>query len=346
MTVKVRTADLRGYAALLKRNAEHNDAVLAYMRQWCGTEMQAVNAEGLLAKALNFHDRIFADAEHLITQLGRALRGSAAELEKVAKAYDSSDQRAMARLEMEHYNKVWTRESWEASHTGFADYMNPLDVLKGTPSYTEYNDPTKILDKIGDTISVSGAVVNYIQELTGVNPLEKFAEFFSGNWQAYSKAAGAWRNIGEALERIGKNIDRGLASLDHAWDGGASEAAYETFQVLANVFKDMLPRFSTIERVYKDFARFAMLTASVIVDIIKITIDTALVLLARRKGTPLLGEAAAAFESLKIIKYIGYLGWTMVSARATVATIFGAAAGVGKSPLRYLGIQGYDPAAV
>lgn len=344
MTVKVKTGELRGYVALLNRNAEHNDKILAYLRQWCGAEMQAIDSEGLLAKALNFHDRIYADAENLINQLGRALRGSAAELAKAAKLYDSSDEAAKERFEHQYSNPT-AREGWEAGHSGFADYMNPLDVLGGTPAYEEFSDPTKILDKIGDATSISGTVLNFIQEVTGVNPLDKVGRFFAGNWEAYSKAAGAWRAIGEALERIGKNIDRGLASMDRAWDGSASEAAYATFQALANVFKDMLPRFTKVHDAYNEFARFAMYTASLVVDTIKMAIDTALIILARRKGGPF-AEAAAAFETFKLVKYIGYLGWTLISARSAVATIFGVTAGFGSSPLRGLGVAGYDAPGV
>jgi uncharacterized protein YukE len=340
MTIKVKTADLRGYVALLNRNAEHNDKILAYLREWCGSEMQAIDSEGLLAKALNFHDRIYADAENLITQLGRALRGSAAELEKAAKLYESSDEAAKQRFESQFSNPT-AREGWEAGHSGFADYMNPLDVIAGTPGYREFSDPTKILDKIGDAISPVGLVVSFIEANTGVDPLKRAGRFFAGDWEAYSKAAGAWRNIGEALERIGKNIDRGLASLDRAWDGSASDAAYATFQVLANVFKDMLPRFIKIEQAYNEFAKFAMHTASVVVDIIKLAIDTALAILIRRRGGPF-ADAYAGYMGVKLAKYIVQFGWLLISARGTVATIFLATAGAGSSPLRGLGVQGYD----
>ncbi|MEQ4300104.1 hypothetical protein ABNF97_01715 [Plantactinospora sp. B6F1] len=344
MTVKVKTADLRGYAALLNRNAAHNDKILAYLRQWCGAEMQAIDSEGLLAKALNFHDRIYADAENLINQLGQALRGSAAELAKAAKLYDGSDEAAKERFERQFSNPT-AREGWEASHSGFADYMNPLDLLVGTPSYEQFSDPTKILDKIGDATSISGTVLNFIQEATGVNPLDRAGRFFAGDWEAYSRAAGAWRVIGEALERIGKNIDRGLASLDRNWDGGASEAAYAQFQALANVFKDMLSRFTKVHQTYEEFAEFAMYTASLVVDTIKMAIDTALIIIARRKGGPF-AEAAAVFETFKLVKYIGYFGWTLISARATVGTILGATAGIGSSPLRGVGVAGYDASGV
>jgi len=337
-TVKVRTADLRGYVGLLNRNAGYNDQILAYLRQWCGQEMQAVSSEGLLAKALNFHDRIYADAENLITRLGQALRSSAAELEKAAKLYDGSDQAAKERFESQYVGSIVQRESWEASHSGYADYMNPLDVLVGTPAYSEFSDPTKVLDKVFE-LSLTGMVVNFIQELTGTNILEKVATYFSGDWEAYSRTAGAWKDIGEALERIGENIDRGLASLDHAWDGSASEAAYREFQALADLFKSMYQRFLEIHKAYEQFARFAMHTASVVADTLKMAIDTALIFLARRKGA--FGEAMAGFYAFKIVKYVGYIGWTLLTARGTVAMIMGGMAGIGSSPLRGVGVGGY-----
>ncbi|MEN3613718.1 hypothetical protein AAH979_29735 [Plantactinospora sp. ZYX-F-223] len=345
MTFKVKTADLRGYVGLLNRNAEHNDKILAYLRQWCGQEMQAISSEGLLAKALNFHDRIYDDAVNLVTQLGQALRASAAELDKAAKLYDGSDKAAKERFESSQYvvNGHSQREGWEASHSGFADYMNPLDVLTGTPSYTEFSDPTKVLDKIAE-VSMTGMVMNFIEELTGTNPLQKIAEFVAGDWKAYSRTAGAWRAIGEALERIGKNIDRGLASLDRAWEGGASEVAYKSFQALADLFKNMLSRFTEVHKAYEQFAQFAMHTASVLVDTLKLAIDTAIIFLTKKKGV--FGDAMAGFYTFKIVKYVGYIGWTMLTARGTIATIFGALAGGGSSPLRGVKAMGYDASGI
>lgn len=322
-TFKVRTADLRGYAGLLKRNAEHNDKVLAYLREWCGTEMQAVYSEGLLAKALNFHDNIYGDAERVVSQLGKALRSSATELEKVAKAYDGSDEAAKQRLESAGYHgTVMKRESWEANHSGYADYVDPRQSVTGSPHPEEFSDPTKVLDTIGDTVSTTGQALNIIKELTGRNPIEELVQFISGDWQAFSRAGTAFKHVGEALEAIGKNVDRGLASLDHGWDGGASETAYTEFQHLADAFKQMKARFDQVNKVYQDFARFAMHTASILVDTIKLAIDTAITIALRKKGGPF-AEAWAAFYGLKILKYIAYFGWTMISARATVAEIFG-----------------------
>lgn len=322
MTFTVETADLRGYVGLLNRNAEHNDRVLDYLRQWCKQDMQAVHSEGLLAKALDFHDRYVADAEYLVTELGRALRGSAVELEKAARLYDGSDRAAKERFERHGSRLPLTREGWEAGHSGYADYMNPIDVINGSPHPEEFGDPTKVLDSIGDTISASGTVVNLLQQITGRNIVEEVVQFLTGDWQAYSRAGTAWRHIGEALERIGKNVDRGLASLDHAWDGTASEAAYAAFQQLATVFKQMLGQFQQLADVYQAFARFAMHTASVLADTLKLAIDTVLALALRGRSGPF-PEALAVFNTFKIIKYVGYLGWTMITARGTVAAIFG-----------------------
>lgn len=347
-SVKVNTADLRQYVGLLNRNAEHNDKVLAYMRQWCGADMQAVNAEGLLAKALDFHDRIYNDAVNLVTELGKAVRGSAAELEKAAKLYDSSDTAAKERFEHQYVppgNGLPARESWEATHSGYADYMNPLDLLVGTPGYQEFKDPTKFLDKLSDATSLSGLVLSYLEQAFGFNPVEKLVLYLSGNWEAYSKAAGAWGTIGEALERIGKNIDRGLASLDHAWDGTASESAYVAFQELADLFKGMLARFREIEKVYKDFARFAMYVASVLVDTVKLAIDTVIYIIAKRKA-PLFGEAQAAFQAVKLAKYVGYFGYTMLTARGMIATMFLGASSISSEALRGVRAAAYDASGI
>lgn len=326
MTIKVETADLRGYAGLLKRNAEHNDQILTYLRQWCGQEMQAVYSEGLLAKALNFHDKIYGNAEWVVTQLGTALRNSAAELEKAAKAYDSSDSAAKQRLEREVYaGTVMTRESWEANHSGYADYVDPRQHVYGhSPHPEEFSDPTKVLDTIGDTVSATGQALNLIKEVTGRNPVEELVQFISGDWQGFSRAGTAYRDVGNALEAIGKNIDRGLASLDHGWDGGASENAYTTFQHLADAFKQMKTRFDQVDKVYQDFARFAMSTASVLVDTIKLAIDIAITILLRKKGGPF-AEAYAAFYTFKILKCIAVFGYILITARASVAQIFGGA---------------------
>lgn len=327
MTITVKAADLRGYAGLLNRNAQHNDQILAYMSEWCGKEMQATNSEGLLARALGFHDTYYAEAEGLIKKLGQALRGSAAELEKAAKLYDGSDKAARERLESAYIATVTARDGWEASHSGYADYMNPLDAIGGSPHIADFNDPTKVLDVVGDTVSASGQALKLIEQLTGRNPVAELVQFVSGAWEAFSRAGAAWRHIGDAMERIGKNVDRGLASLDHAWDGNASEAAYAAFQQLASVYKMVMPAMNRLNEAYQDFARFAMQTAAVLADTVKLLIDIAIALLLRKRGGPF-ADAFAAFYGFKILKAIATFSMIILSARGTVGVIFGTSSGL------------------
>ncbi|MGX7674533.1 hypothetical protein [Plantactinospora sp. DSM 117369] len=50
-------------------------------------------------------------------------------------------------------------------------------------------------------------VLAVVEQLTGRKPVEECVRFLTGDWKAYSKAGDAWRQIGNALEAIGKNVE-------------------------------------------------------------------------------------------------------------------------------------------
>ncbi|HCT75524.1 MAG TPA: hypothetical protein DGG94_19400 [Micromonosporaceae bacterium] len=216
MTVKVQIADLKGYAGQLKRNAEHTDKVLEYVKEWCGQELQAVDAEGLFAKGLDFHDKAYDSVVQMISHLRRILRGSAGELENAAKFYDKADDAARQRIDKLNVPVTQTaREGWEKDVKGYNDAKDPNASLNN-PHPEDIDDMTKVLD------GITGIALKVVEILTGRKPLEEAMKFLTGDWEAFSRAGAAWKNVGEALAAIGENLDR--ATLRWTTDGTAMRA--------------------------------------------------------------------------------------------------------------------------
>lgn len=330
MSVDVATADLRGYASLLERNAGHIEQVCAYVKQWAGKEMQAINSEGLMAKALDFHDKAYARSVEVLDHLALVLRGSAGELKLAADKYDTTDAAARDRLDklsqsMLGPDGVGTRAGWEATAKGFQDIRDPGSHTKVEPSVLEVRDEIdKVLNSITDATSLSGAILRVVEELTGRKPVEELVEFVSGDWENFSKCADVWDSVADTLEDVAYNIDHGNAAMDYGWSGTASEVAYSYFAGLADVLMDLRRKFREMSEGYQAYAKWVFMITSILADTVKMLIDLALQLLLRKKGSsiPLFAEAYTAFYAFKIVKLVAKFGWMVIGARGTAAGFF------------------------
>lgn len=355
MTVEVKSGELLGYAGLLDRNAGYADEILGYVKTWAGEEMKATNAEGLLTDALNIHDKAYAQSVEVLTKVGTVLRGSAIELRGAAKRYSDADQKERERLDKlsaELGGGVVARVGWEATASGYKDLREPAGWIKVEPSVIEVREwIDKVLNGITDATSISGLVFRVIEELTGRKPVDELVQFLTGDWKAYSRCADVWGSVAGMLEDIAYNVDYGNASMDHGWSGRASELAYKYFADMADSLMQLSAKFKEMEEAYTAFAQWVMQISTILADLIKLAIDTALVILTRKKGwgIPILSEAMGTFEAVKIVKFIAKFGWTLVAARSTVASRFAKLAFVdhnmfGISPA--LNTNAYDMAGV
>lgn len=332
MGTEVKTGELRGYAGLLERNATEIDRLREYVQTWTGKEMQAVNAEGLLGKALTFHDKVYAGSYKVLGQVGQVLRGSAGELRKAAGHYDDTDEKESKRLDQlagAAGGQPVRRAGWEATASGYKDIRDPSMHIHVEPSVHEVQDwIDKVLNSVTDATSITAGLLRVLEETTGRKPVEELVQFVSGDWEAFSRCADVWSSVAGALEDVAYNIDHGNAAMDHGWDGGASEAAYAYFAQLADALMQLSAKFKELEEGYLNYSKWVMQVTTILADLIKMAFDILLVILTRQKGkgVPLLADAFAALEAVKVVKLIAKFGYTVLAARGTAASRFAFAA--------------------
>lgn len=82
-------------------------------------------------------------------------------------------------------------------------------------------------------VSPSAWINTAIKELTGTDVFGWVTDWLSGDWAAIWKFGDAMGHLAECMQQVGVNIQRGVIDVDAAWDGNASEAAYQYFSSLA-----------------------------------------------------------------------------------------------------------------
>jgi uncharacterized protein YukE len=283
----------------------------------------------LLGRALTFHDKIYAGSEKVLKQIGQVLRGCATELKAAAKHYDDTDDQEAKRLDkLAGGAGGWTptqRAGWEATAAGYNDIRDPSFHVKVEPQPQEVREwIDKVLNSITDSTSITAGVLRVVEELTGRKPVEEMVEFVSGDWEAFSKCADVWDSVAGVLEDVAYNIDHGNAAMDHGWQGDASEAAYTFFTQLADALMSLSAKFKELSEGYQQYAVWVMQITTILADLIKLALDTALILLTRKKGwgIPVLSEAFGTFEAFKIVKFVAKFGWTVLAARGTASSKF------------------------
>ncbi|TMM35772.1 MAG: hypothetical protein E6F99_18295 [Actinobacteria bacterium] len=112
------------------------------------------------------------------------------------------------------------------------DDPTALLVAPGEPDASVSNGFANPLD-LFNYVSPSAWINAAIEELTGVDVIGWMTNWVSGDWAAIWKFGDALHNLGQCLEQLGINIQQGMLDLDPAWDGNASDAAYQYFSNFA-----------------------------------------------------------------------------------------------------------------
>jgi hypothetical protein len=81
--------------------------------------------------------------------------------------------------------------------------------------------------------SPSAWINSAVEGLTGVDVFGWMTGWVSGDWSAIWKFGDAMSNLGDCLQQVAINIQKGVIDLDLSWDGNASDAAYQYFSDFA-----------------------------------------------------------------------------------------------------------------
>jgi hypothetical protein len=91
-----------------------------------------------------------------------------------------------------------------------------------------FANPIDVLNYFSPSAWINAA----IESLTDVDVFGWMTDWVSGDWSAIWKFGDAMSNLGECLQQLGINIQKGVIDLDASWDGNASDAAYQYFSNL------------------------------------------------------------------------------------------------------------------
>jgi multisubunit Na+/H+ antiporter MnhB subunit len=190
----------------------------------------------------------------------------------------------------------------------FNDVTEPLAQLQDPAVRTEeilgqpFSNPGSVLDWTSPTHVVN----EFIVQVTGYDMFGEAAKAFSGDWEQVWQAAGAYRNLANAMQDIGINVAHGNIELDASWDGNAADAAYAYFADLSAAISLQQLALNALADDYENAAEGTYRIADTIANLMEDALDAALV-----------GAVGAAAGTATIETGIGFVtGWGVAAYEA------------------------------
>jgi uncharacterized protein YukE len=193
----------------------------------------------------------------------------------------------------------------------FNDIAEPVARLQDPAERTQeilgqpFSNPGSILDWTSPTHIVN----EFVRQVVGYDIFGEAAKVFAGDWELVWQAAGAYRNLAEAMQDIGINVSSGNVELDASWNGNASDAAYRYFADLSAAISSQQLALNELAAAYEKAAEGTCRIADTVANIMKDIFDAALVgAVAASAGTATIetgvgfvtGWGIAAYEAYKI----------------------------------------------
>ena len=190
----------------------------------------------------------------------------------------------------------------------FDDVADPLGHLKDPDEHTEsilgepFSNPAAVLE----WLSPSHIISEFVTMVTGYDVFEEAAKLFSGDWEQVWRAAGAFRNLGDALQEIGINVSHGNVELDSSWNGNAADAAYLYFADLSSAISSQQIALSQLAASYERAAEGTYRISETVSTIMKDIMDAAMI-----------GAVAASAGTATIESGVGFVtGWGIAAYEA------------------------------
>jgi len=204
-------------------------------------------------------------------------------------------------------------------------------VEPGEPDTSITNGFANPLDAL-NCLSPSAWINTAIAELTGVDVLDWMTDWLSGDWRAIWKFGDAMGHLAECLQQLGINIQCGVIDVDAAWDGNASDAAYQYFSNLAAAISGQQLALDDIRDRYHKAAVGAWQLSNQLGNILQALADKAIIAgIAAAAGTvtaetgvgALLGYGVAALVVVDMLRLINKASTIINAAGTVILGLFG-----------------------
>lgn len=216
----------------------------------------------------------------------------------------------------------------------FTDVADPVSRLRDPAERTEsilgqpFSNPASVLD----WLSPSHIVNEFVKTVVGYDLFGEAAKVFAGDWEQVWQAAGAFRNLGDAMQDLGINVSHGNVQLDASWEGNANDAAYMYFANLSSAVSAQRIALTALADSYEKAAEGTYRIGETVSGLMKDISDAAMIgAVAASAGTAAIetgvgfvtGWGVAAYEAYKIAELADRARKLIATASALVGTVVG-----------------------
>lgn len=216
----------------------------------------------------------------------------------------------------------------------FNDVAEPASQLRAPAERTEsilgqpFSNPASVLD----WMSPSHIVNEFVKQVVGYDIFGEASKLFSGDWELVWQAAGAYRNLANAMQDIGVNVSHGNVELDYCWHGNAGDAAFMYFADLSATISAQQISLNALADSYEKAAEGTYRIGETVSGIMKDIMDAAMIgVVAASAGTATIetgvgfvtGWGVAAYEAYKIAEMADKARKLIATASALVGTVVG-----------------------
>lgn len=212
---------------------------------------------------------------------------------------------------------------------------DPTALLKepGEPDTSLSNGFANPLD-LFNYVSPSAWLNEAIANLTGVDVFNWMVSWVGGDWAAVWKFGDAAGYLADCFQQIGANIQQAMTEADKAWDGNASDSAYQYFTSLATAVGQQQGTLDDIAESYHKAASGAWLLASQLGNILQALADKAIIAgISAAVGTvtaetgvgALVGYGVSAIMVVQMLELINRASVIINTAGTVILGLFGTA---------------------
>jgi hypothetical protein len=216
----------------------------------------------------------------------------------------------------------------------FNDVADPVGQLTDPAARTEsiLGQPFSDIGATLDWLSPSHIVNEFVAMVTGYDVFGEASKVFAGDWEQVWQAAGAFRNLGNAMQELGINVSHGNVELDASWDGNANDAAYMYFANLSSAIASQHIALTALADSYEKAAEGTYRIGETVSGIMKDISDAAMIaVVASSAGTATIetgvgfvtGWGVAAYEAYKIAELADKARKLIATASTLIGTVVG-----------------------
>lgn len=142
------------------------------------------------------------------------------------------------------------------------------------------NTVTQWISDINNGGSIGNWVGKAVEKITGVNPFEWVAQWFSGDWYKFAYCALVWEACAKAVDEMEANLHGGVpTALSCVWEGKAADSAIDYFYKLRQATAVESEFYNRLFEKYKELMEASYYAQQTIVGYFTQLYDTVYVLL-------------------------------------------------------------------